>query len=80
MIKQNKLKQLKKNYKKAQTDNTKLAANLDMTMFGEDNPEFRDQCSEMYTTAGDKYRLTLINISDAKGWFDPELTRNISFW
>ena len=69
-----KLKQLKKNYKKAQTDNTKLAANLDMTMFGEDNPEFRDQCSAMYTTAGDKYRLTLINISGVEGWFDPEQT------
>ena len=69
-----KLKQLKKNYKNAQTDNTKLAANLDLNMFCEDNPEFRDQCSAMYTTAGDKYRLTLINISGVEGWFDPEQT------
>ena len=38
-----------------------------------DNPTFRGQCSGQYTTAGDKYRLTLVNLSGVEGWFNPSV-------
>ena len=37
------------------------------------NKSFRDEQVAQYTTAGDKYRLTLVNISGVEGWFNPRV-------
>ncbi len=39
--------------------------------FTTENPNFRSENAAVYSTAGDKYRLTLINISGVQGWFEP---------
>jgi hypothetical protein len=40
-------------------------------IFGQEHPESRPQVQATYSTAGDKYRLTLINVSGVEKWFDP---------
>ncbi len=37
----------------------------------EQNEDVRGQVESCYSSAGDKYRLTLINISGVEGWFEP---------
>ena len=39
--------------------------------FATENNEFRNSVSGQYTSAGDKYRLTLVNISGVENWFKP---------
>ena len=39
--------------------------------FFEDHSNQVEQVEASYSSAGDKYRITLINISAVEGWFDP---------
>ena len=41
-----------------------------MAELANENPHFKDQGASTYTTGGDKYRLTLVNISGVEHWWD----------
>ena len=66
-----KLKNLKNQYKMAEEQNLKQIINEQLVEFTTENPNFRSENAAVYSTAGDKYRLTLINISGVQGWFEP---------
>ena len=79
-----KLKGLKRKTRKAKTGEQRgeatkaLKFDDDRCMLGwqtAENPKFVDKrAAAMYTSAGDKYRLTLINISYVKNWWKPGAT------
>ena len=41
---------------------------------GEGHEQYKGQVEACYSSAGDKYRLTLINVSGVEHWFDPSLS------
>ena len=54
-------------------DPIKIAESLQrLAAFDQDHPNLKVQVEAKYSTAGDKYRLTLINISAVENWLDPE--------
>ena len=70
-----KLKGLKRKLRKAEAEEQRGEARKDIAGFVEENPQFVDKgAAAMYTSAGDKYRLTLINISTVKNWWKPGAT------
>ena len=43
-----------------------------LARFDQANPDVLEQVRAKYSSAGDKYRLTLVNISSVEGWLNPE--------
>ncbi len=66
-----KLKNLKKQFKLAEEQHLKQSINDQLVEFRSENPNFRSENAAVYSTAGDKYRLILINTSGVQGWFEP---------
>ena len=66
-------KRLSKAFKKVdKADPEKVAAfEAEKQKFFDENPDFKDQVDVGYSSAGDKYRLTLINIIGVESWIDP---------
>ena len=67
-------KRQSKVYKAASTDADRQQAAAAMAEEAANNPAFKAQCTSSYTSGGDKYRLTLINISAVEQWFDSSST------
>ena len=50
-----------------------IEAMIDEYLAGAGDDETRDMISQFYQAGGDKHRLTRVNISAVKNWFQPEL-------
>ena len=69
-----KRRSVRKAAKKAESSVEKEAIQEEFKAWAEQNVENRDDrdmISQWYHSGGDKHRLTLVNISDVKNWFDP---------
>ena len=62
---------LRKKFKETLAEEDKKAYEAERDKFYESHPDEKQQVDQAYSSAGDKYRLTLINISAVEGWFDP---------
>ena len=67
------LKKLKQTVKNSRGQQSRQEALEHMRKFTEDpaNENIKTQADAEYTTAGDKYRVTLVTISVVKNWWDP---------
>jgi hypothetical protein len=64
------LKSLKQIWKKAGREHQNRVAS-ELLAVTKDYPTFRQEVAAHYTAAGDKYRITLVNISSVENWFNP---------
>jgi len=64
------LKALKRRWKKSDREYQSQVAR-ELVSYTEDFPTLRSEVAGQYTTAGDKYRITLVNISSVENWFNP---------
>ena len=63
-------KKMSRNFKKATADHERREAARLAAEAAREDPGFKDQSTSTYTTGGDKYRLTLVNISGVEHWWD----------
>ena len=68
------IQKLRRKFREKQDAQDKAAYEAERDKWYEDHPDSKAQVDQMYSSAGDKYRLTLINISAVEGWFDPSKT------
>ena len=57
-------------FKNATNDADRAQAAAAAAEQAEADPEFKGQSTSSYTSGGDKHRVTLVNISGVRGWFD----------
>ena len=66
-------KRLSKAFKKINKNNAEEMREFEAekeVLLGPDHREYKGQVDAAYSSAGDKYRITLVNISGVEGWFE----------